>query len=126
MLSLIDKLWRPVCRIQFLILLGIYTWLGLASAPQETVGDYNDKLMHFVGYLVAGFSISMAWPKSLWWRRALFLLAYSTAIECVQYFLPTRSFSLFDMVANTGGLTLGLLIFELTKNWAPQQIRRWL
>lgn len=126
MLSLMEKLWRPACVIQFLILLGIYTLLGLASAPQETVGHYNDKLMHFTGYLVAGISISMAWPLSLWWHRALFLLTYSTAIECLQYFLPTRSFSLLDIVANTSGLLLGLVIFELFKAWAPEKIRRWI
>lgn len=126
MTTLVEKIWRPACHVQFLILLALYTLLGLASAPQETVGDYNDKLMHFTGYLVAGVSISMAWPRSLWWQRALFLLTYSTAIECIQYFLPTRSFSLLDIVANTAGLVLGLMIFELTRAWAPKQIQRWM
>lgn len=126
MTTFIEKLWRPACHTQFLVLLVLYTFLGLASAPQETVGNYNDKLMHFVGYLVGGLSISMAWPRSLWWHRALFLLAYSTGIECLQYFLPTRSFSILDIVANSLGLLLGLAIFELTKIWAPTKIQRWM
>ncbi len=126
MTNIYEKLWRPACHGQFLALLVVYTLLGLASAPQETVGDYNDKLMHFTGYLVAGLSISMAWPRSLWWHRALFLLAYSTAIECLQYFLPTRSFSLMDILANTAGLLLGLAFFHLTRSWVPTNIQRWM
>lgn len=124
MTPLVKKLWRPACHTQFVVLLAIYTLLGLASAPQETVGNYNDKLMHFTGYLAAAISISLAWPRSHWWHRALFLLAYSTAIECLQYFLPTRSFSLMDIAANLSGLLLGLVIFELIRRWAPERIRR--
>ncbi len=126
MTTLLEKLWRPACVVQFLALLVVFTLLGLASAPQETVGNYNDKLMHFTGYLIAGLSISLAWRRSLWSHRACFLLAYSTAIECLQYFLPTRSFSLLDIVANTAGLFLGLIIYELLKTWAPEKIRHWI
>jgi VanZ family protein len=52
--------------------------------------------MHFVGYLIAGISISFTWPSSAYWQRALFLLLYSIAIEIGQHFLPPRTFSLLE------------------------------
>lgn len=115
-------LWRSLCHLQFILLLVIYTFLSLSPAPGESIPLYNDKLMHFSGYLVAGLSISFAWPLSQWWHKALFLLAYSTAIEVIQHFLPTRSFSYMDMLANTSGIALGLAVFVVFKTAAP----RWL
>lgn len=37
---------------------------------------------------------------------ALLLAAYGIAIECIQFFIPSRSFSALDIVANTVGLLL--------------------
>src|SRR5690606_38943248 len=118
------RLWRSLCHLQFALLMVIYTFLSLSSAPGETIPLYNDKLMHFSGYLVAGLSISFAWPTSQWWQRGLFLLAYSTAIEVVQYFLPTRNFSLMDIVANGGGIVIGLLVFVGLKASFPHWSRK--
>ena len=37
-------------------------------------------------------------------RLALLLIAYGIAIECIQFFIPSRSFSVLDMVADTTGV----------------------
>ena len=37
-------------------------------------------------------------------RLALLLIAYGIAIECIQFFIPSRSFSVLDIVADTTGV----------------------
>lgn len=109
-------LWRLICVIQFYGLLVIYTYLGLTPHPENSVPIFNDLLMHFTGYLVAGISISFARPLWPIWQRALFLIAYSFAIEIGQHFNPPRTFSLADILANSVGVLLGLcVVFILTK-----------
>lgn len=113
------SIWRPLCHIQFWIMLGIYTVLGLSSNPGTMVPVFNDLLMHFLGYFVAGISISFAWPNTHYWQRALFLLCYSIAIEIGQHFMPPRTFSTWDIVANFSGIVAGLIFFTLSKQFAP-------
>ena len=96
--------------IQFYCLIAIYTYFGLTPHPEAIVGNFNDLLMHFVGYFVAAFSITAARPQWPWWQRALILIVYSIAIEIAQHFNPPRTFSLSDIVANSAGVLLGLVV----------------
>lgn len=116
-----DDLWRPLCRLQFPLLLVIYSYLSLTSTPGDYVPVYNDKLMHFGGYLVAGFSITFALPGMPWWQRWLLLAVYSTGIEIAQHFMPPRTFSWLDILANTMGAGSGLALC----GWARRRAPHW-
>ena len=94
--------WRLMCVVQFYILLGIYTYLGLTPHPE-----------HFAGYCVAAVSISFARPLWPLWQRAVFLLAYSVFIEIGQHFNPPRTFSGMDILANGSGVLMGLMTVTL-------------
>lgn len=112
--------WRLLCVVQFYILLMIYTYLGLTPHPENSVPVFNDLLMHFTGYCVAAISISFARPTWPIWQRAAFLITYSIAIEIGQHFNPPRTFSGMDILANSGGVFLGLLILALLeKTFTP-------
>lgn len=115
--------WRPLCRWQFALLLALYTYLSLTSASGPHIPQYNDKLMHFLGYGVAGISITAALPGWPVWQRLLVLVAYSTGIEVVQHFVPSRTFSLGDILANVGGALLGLVAAESARRLAPNLSR---
>lgn len=106
-------LWRLLCVAQFYCVLAIYTYLGLTPHPENSVPVFNDLLMHFAGYSVAAISISFARPTWPMWQRAAFLIVYSIAIEIGQYFNPPRTFSGMDILANGGGILLGLMIVVL-------------
>lgn len=106
-------LWRLFCVAQFYSLLTIYTYLGLTPHPENSVPVFNDLLMHFAGYTVAAISISFARPAWPIWQRAAFLIVYSIAIEIGQHFNPPRTFSGMDVLANSGGVLLGLMIVAL-------------
>ncbi len=109
--------WRALCLIQFLILLGIFSYLGLTPSPEQTIPMFNDKLMHCSGYFVAGISISFAFPTWAFLQRAAFLIIYSIGIEISQHFMPPRTFDFLDICANSTGVLLGLtFIIILVKN----------
>lgn len=101
-------MWRFLMLLQFYCLIVLYTFLGLTPHPESLVGSFNDLFMHFIGYLVASFSISAARPQWQWWKKAVLLIAYSIAIEIAQHFNPPRTFSWLDIVANSSGVLLGL------------------
>jgi VanZ family protein len=113
-------LWRYLCLLQFYVLLVIYTYLGLTPHPENSIPVFNDLLMHFAGYSVAGISISFARPTWSLWRRASFLIIFSIAIEIAQHFNPPRTFSGMDILANSTGVLLGLgIVVLLTKTVSP-------
>lgn len=116
-------LWRPLCRLQFVLLLLVYSYLSLTSSPGEHIPVYNDKLMHFLGYLVAGFSVTFALPHTPWWQRWLLLAVYSTGIEIAQHFMPPRTFSWLDILANVAGAGMGLLLCGAIRRRAPELSR---
>jgi VanZ family protein len=122
-MHLLLKIWRPLCHVQFWVMLTIYTVLGLSGNPGSMVPLFNDLLMHFCGYLVAGISISFAWPRTHYWQRGLFLLCYSIAIEIGQHFLPPRTFSGMDILANLSGIVAGLLLFRIMEKFAPDRVK---
>lgn len=105
--------WRLLCVVQFYVLLMIYTYLGLTPHPENSVPVFNDLLMHFTGYCIAAISISFARPTWPMWQRAAFLIVYSIAIEIGQHFNPPRTFSGMDIIANSGGVVLGLIVVAL-------------
>ena len=116
-------LWRPLCVVQFLILLAAFVYLGLTPSPENSIPMFNDKLMHLTGYFIAGGSISFAFPLWKLWQRASFLILFSIGIEILQHFMPPRTFDIIDIGANSSGVILGLLwVLFLTKktNWFNQ------
>jgi VanZ family protein len=122
MLAFFDRgkaMWRMLCALQFFVLLVIYSYLGLTSHPEGTLPVYNDLVMHFTGYAIAAFSISFAYPLWSLQRRASLLIVYSIAIEIGQHFNPPRTFSGMDILANIGGVILGLcVLLLLDKYWS--------
>lgn len=118
-------MWRLLLVLQFYCLIAIYTYFGLTPHPETIVGNFNDLLMHFSGYFVAVFSISAARPQWPWWQKALFLILYSIAIEIAQHFHPPRTFSLSDIVANSAGVVLGLIVVNFLIVKIPFVKRFW-
>jgi VanZ family protein len=94
------------------LLLGIAllaTAYGMLS-PQpvaELALPQGDKLAHLLSFLILAALADFSWPLSGFSpRKYLSLLGYGTALESVQYLIPTRSFELLDIAADAAGLAL--------------------
>ena len=71
----------------------------------------TDKIHHIIAYAILVLPVALRKPNK--WAAYIFIfVAYSGAIELIQPFV-NRYGEWLDMVANTGGVVLGLLIAEL-------------
>ncbi len=74
------------------------------------VASFNDLLNHAVAFTTLSVLYALAYHHSI--RRISWsLLGYGVLIEIVQAFLPTRFASVEDIVADSVGIALGMLIY---------------
>lgn len=100
--------------VQVLFMLWLITVWVLSTIPLHVPDVPNgDKIGHFVSYGL------LAWLGGQWdcklWRVWLLASLMGVAVEGVQYLLPWRSFELLDMLANSTGALLGVLLLALSR-----------
>ena len=89
------------------------------------VENMNDKVNHILAFYVLGFLADFSFPgKRFGLSKVLTILGYGLLIEVIQYFLPYRSFSLYDLAADTAGLAIYWLSLPALKH-LPLLRRRW-
>jgi VanZ family protein len=79
----------------------------LATSPLSfpVAADVNDKLNHVLAFLVLAWLADASFPeKKFPLGLILPLFAYGLAIEIIQYFLPFRMFSWYDVAADVLGI----------------------
>ena len=86
------------------------------SGPNTDLPADADKVVHFVMYGISSVLLFRIFVKKTSIKRAFYLSValaalYGATLEIVQYFLPYRSFSFGDMVANTVGAFSGSLLY---------------
>lgn len=85
--------------------------------------SFKDKIAHFtfhcISMLLGGFAVRDRFNSSIPFERRLTFMAvglflYGIAIEALQAILPTgRSAELLDVLSNTMGLVMGVLLIKL-------------
>jgi len=96
------------------------TYLALTSKDIPVAGNINDKINHLAAFYTLALLVDFSWPKSGFRAaKACSLLGYGLAIEIVQYFLPYRSFSLFDLGADAVGMFIYVLSIPLLRKIYP-------
>lgn len=89
-----------------------------------------DKLLHCLAYSVLGLGYLISLPP-LWWQRyrglvagsvVLFCLLYGVSDEFHQSFVPGRSVSGVDVVADVVGGIVALLVFWGWRRWQWQSL----
>lgn len=84
----------------------------LSLMPAYTVTISNDKLGHLIAYAVLTTIIGLVWYPNLksFGIGVLLALLYGVLIEFAQHFIPGRSLSVYDMLANASGVLIGIII----------------
>lgn len=83
---------------------------GLRPQPLEQLFEQEDKLHHWLGFFVFTLSARLAFPRLKWLWVGLGCVLIGVLIEAVQGWLPLRTASFGDMLANSLGVGMGLLI----------------
>jgi VanZ family protein len=88
--------WLVWCAATILML------LPAQDLPQVNIWD---KAEHSGTFFALMTLASLAYfQKHSLQRLAILLITYGIAIECIQFFIPSRSFSVLDMVADSIGV----------------------
>ena len=86
----------------------LYT--GLRTRPIAQLFDQEDKLHHLLGFFALAFSCRLAFLRVKLHWIALGCVLSGVAIEYAQALIPLRTASLYDALANTLGVALGLAV----------------
>ena len=88
----------------------------LAFTPKSPTIIENswDKANHFLAFFILYTLLYLGYEFKIFKNLAI-LLAFGVQIELVQAFLPNRSFSLLDIVADMIGAAFGVIVVEFLK-----------
>ncbi len=71
----------------------------------------NDKMEHFIAFFLLSFLLNRASSTMAHRiRNVMALLAFGIIIECIQYFIPNRSTSFYDVLADF----IGIMMFQFS------------
>lgn len=105
-------------------LLGIIA-LATAELTNPLLTSVNDKVGHIVAFLYLAFLLDFSFPESRFdILKVILLLAYGLLIEVIQYFLPYRTSSFLDLLADGVGVALYFLLIPILK-YIPFVRLRW-
>lgn len=85
-------------------------WFVPEKRQLATWAGELDKWLHGLTFLLLALWFAGQYRPRSYWRIAIGLLAFGVLIELSQNVVEYRSAELFDMVANTAGIGLGLAI----------------
>jgi len=99
-----------ILRIGLVLLLLAIAYLSLS--PTTTISVGNDKVGHFIAYGVLMINVGLVTlPNMKSFRNGIiFAVCYGMMMEIGQLYVPGRSFSMFDMLANVSGVGIGIII----------------
>ncbi len=94
-------------RFLFVCVLLFISYLAFTPLGHPVVTSINDKLNHLAAFWTLGLLIDYSFPRSSYsLQKILILLSYGIGIELIQAYLPHRSFSLLDIIADLAGILI--------------------
>lgn len=116
---------RLLFRFLLLLAVSIISYLAFTPLEHPVATNLSDKLNHLLAFLCLSFLLDFSFPRGPFGiSKILPLLAYGIVIECVQYILPFRFVSLFDLAADTLGIALYTALIPVLKR-IPILSGRW-
>ena len=101
-------------RLFLSLALLVITYMALTPLPEIIQENINDKLGHALVFLFLAALAHAGWPEQgFGWRHGVWLMAYGLGLECAQYFVPGRFFSVADMLADAVGILAWLSLARL-------------
>ena len=113
------------CRLVFVVALIVVMHLATTQQDYPVVNDINSNVNHFMAFYVLAFLCDFSFPQNKFGLAKIFpLFGCGILIECIQYFLPYRAFSLFDLVVDGVGIAVYGFSLPVLRQ-VPLLQRRW-
>jgi len=115
---------RTLLKSVFIGYCAVIIFLSVYPVPAPQTPDLPlDKIVHAAAYFILGALAAVVFQvmgrSGVRTRALVFTLGFGITIECIQYFLPFRSFDWIDMACNVAGSVSGILAVSFV-----QKIRR--
>ena len=112
-------------RVVLTVTLIAITHLAITSQQYPVLKDISDKANHIFAFYVLALLVDFSFPKDrLGFSKVFALLSYGVLIEVVQNFLPNRTSSLLDLLADGVGIASYGLSLPILRH-IPLFRRRW-
>lgn len=109
--------------IQSAWVISIILVVGLSLTPRIEIPyqiSGSDKLAHCLAYAWLAFLPFFGFARiRAAFTGALLMVPLGIALEFAQRHVPNRDFSVLDMVANSAGVALGIVLARYVKNKRP-------
>jgi len=99
-------------KILSCLFLAIILFLSSLYVNNTNLPEQSDKVAHFIMYIFCSASFYFLQFR----YYILFSISYGILMEIIQYFIPWRSFSIADIIANSIGAVSFLLILKFLYN----------
>ncbi len=100
----------------FFVSLIAITWLALTPhSPRILEQGIDDKLQHVTAFGWLMLLANCSFPRASAHLSALALLGYGILIEVAQYFIPQRTASASDILADLAGIGIALLLLRYAR-----------
>lgn len=97
-------------KISAVIVGVIITYLSLKAPSGGVEIHVNDKFGHALAYFVFTLNLGLLLQKNNCWLAGFFAFCFSALLEYLQGFVPGRTVSSLDLLANASGALLGVLV----------------
>ena len=95
---------RGLYQLMFVIAFLATLYLLFSVPSQNPSGLINDKVAHAVAFFCLTLLLSRGLPQYYGVKMLLAMCAFGLGTELVQYFLPWRTFSMADWLADIAGI----------------------
>jgi VanZ family protein len=112
-------------RLALVLAFVAITYLATTGIDLKTSGNVTDKIGHLMAFYMLAFILDFSFPRMQFdVRKIVILFVYGLMLEMIQYYLPYRTFSLFDLGSDGAGILLYLMSMPLLKRFRYLK-QRW-
>jgi VanZ family protein len=111
-------------RISFYLFFVLVTYLSLRLPSDELHIEVNDKFGHALAYLVLMINGGLVFGKKKYVILSVGLFLFGSLIEVLQRFVPGRTSSFLDLLANSSGIVLGLSILLIFGTYIQSKLKQ--
>lgn len=86
--------------------------LNLTPFAEYSRSNWSEVIYNFLVFIPLGLLLSANFLRATFWQKLAFVFIFSLTAETIQYVFAIGATDITDLIANTAGGFLGLLLYE--------------